>query len=182
MAKPRLIRPEDENAIIQASLKDPQAFRTIYDLHYHHIFRFVNNRIGEINISADIVSEVFYKALTKLEKYTFKGLSIRVWLVQIAYNETMMHFRDQKKQRLVSIDGENIEMLCEEEDLEPLKDFDTLKKALDQLNDSELNLIEMRYFEKRSHREIASILDISENNAKVKSHRALNTLRTLFNK
>jgi RNA polymerase sigma-70 factor (ECF subfamily) len=43
-------------------------------------------------------------------------------------------------------------------------------------------MIEMRYFERRSYREIGEILEISENNAKVRSFRALNRLKKLFMK
>jgi RNA polymerase sigma-70 factor (ECF subfamily) len=38
-------------------------------------------------------------------------------------------------------------------------------------------MIEMKYFEHRSHKEIAEILDISVPNAKVKLHRALKKLK-----
>ena len=42
-------------------------------------------------------------------------------------------------------------------------------------------LIEMRFFEKRSFREIGEILEITENNAKVKTFRALEKLKQIFN-
>ena len=38
----------------------------------------------------------------------------------------------------------------------------------------------MRFFEKRSFKEIAEILDITENNAKVKLYRALDKLKAIF--
>jgi len=43
-------------------------------------------------------------------------------------------------------------------------------------------MIEMRYFEKRSYKETGEILEISENNAKVRSFRALERLKKLFMK
>jgi RNA polymerase sigma-70 factor (ECF subfamily) len=55
-----------------------------------------------------------------------------------------------------------------------------LKIALRKINDKDLALIEMRYFEKRSYREIGQILNVTENNAKVKSFRALQKLKVLF--
>jgi RNA polymerase sigma-70 factor (ECF subfamily) len=38
----------------------------------------------------------------------------------------------------------------------------------------------MRFFEKRSFREIGDLLDMTENNAKVKTFRAVNKLKKLF--
>ena len=46
-----------------------------------------------------------------------------------------------------------------------------------------MQMIEMKYFEKRQFKEIAEILDITETNAKVKAHRIIEKLRkTLMDK
>ena len=60
------------------------------------------------------------------------------------------------------------------------KNIKQLLLTLSRLNNSQVELIEMRYFEKRSYREIGEILDITENNAKVKTFRALKKLRKNF--
>jgi RNA polymerase sigma-70 factor (ECF subfamily) len=52
--------------------------------------------------------------------------------------------------------------------------------SLKKLNDTDLQLVEMRYFEKRSFREIGEIFEITENNAKVKCFRALEKLKRLY--
>jgi len=57
-----------------------------------------------------------------------------------------------------------------------------LLKCLKELKDTDLEIIEMRYFERRSYREIGEILDLTENNAKVKAFRAIDRLKTLFMK
>jgi RNA polymerase sigma-70 factor (ECF subfamily) len=55
-----------------------------------------------------------------------------------------------------------------------------LLAALTRLKADQLELIEMRFFEKRSFREIGDLLDMTENNAKVKTFRAVNKLKKLF--
>jgi RNA polymerase sigma-70 factor (ECF subfamily) len=55
-----------------------------------------------------------------------------------------------------------------------------LLAALTRLKADHLELIEMRFFEKRSFREIGDLLDMTENNAKVKTFRAVNKLKKLF--
>lgn len=57
-----------------------------------------------------------------------------------------------------------------------------LLSALTRLKADQLELIEMRFFEKRSFREIGDLLEMTENNAKVKTFRAVNKLKQLFNK
>mgnify|MGYP001562774496 FL=1 len=52
-----------------------------------------------------------------------------------------------------------------------------LIKSLNGLTDGEVTLIEMKYFEKRSHKEISEILGITVANAKVKLHRVIKKMR-----
>jgi RNA polymerase sigma-70 factor (ECF subfamily) len=49
------------------------------------------------------------------------------------------------------------------------------------LKEDALQLIEMRFFERRSFKEIGDILELTENNAKVKTFRALEKLKQHFN-
>ena len=59
---------------------------------------------------------------------------------------------------------------------------DVLLKVLPLLKENQLQLIEMRFFEKRSFREMGEILELTENNAKVKTFRALIKLKELYAK
>ena len=53
---------------------------------------------------------------------------------------------------------------------------------LNKLDEEEVAMIEMRFFEGRSFKEIGEILNITENNAKVRGHRALEKLRNVYKK
>ena len=55
-----------------------------------------------------------------------------------------------------------------------------LKQILPQLKKDQIELIEMRFFESRSFKEIAEILGVTEANAKVKTHRVLAKIRLLL--
>jgi len=81
----------------------------------------------------------------------------------------------------VSIDKVTIVQVFEELDVDGLDEHkEKLKRVLRKINEKDLMLIEMRYFEKRSYREIGEILSVTENNAKVKTFRALQKLKVLF--
>ena len=56
-----------------------------------------------------------------------------------------------------------------------------LIQMIKKLKEDEVQIVELRFFEKRSFKEIGEILDITENNAKVKSHRVINKMKKLFN-
>lgn len=177
---PPMISLEDEWKIVLEAKKDPRQFKPIYDRYYYDIFRFVLARIKDKETAADIVSSTFTKALTKLDTFNNRGISIKSWLYAIARNEVLLHYRADKKAQVVSLDDTSIKQMEQETDTGMLEHLPTLKKALDQLDSEEAEIISMKYYEGRSHKEISEILNITETNAKVKMHRIIKKLRTVF--
>jgi RNA polymerase sigma-70 factor (ECF subfamily) len=93
-----------------------------------------------------------------------------------------MHFRKDSKNRTVNIESEQIASLFEElEEDYYSEEKEKLVKILAALDDERLSIIEMRFFEKLSFKEISEIMGITENNAKVKLYRTLDKLKKNFN-
>jgi RNA polymerase sigma-70 factor (ECF subfamily) len=57
-----------------------------------------------------------------------------------------------------------------------------LLKAISHLKPNQVQLIELRFFEKRSFKEMGEILGLTENNAKVKTFRTLSKLKEVMEK
>ena len=170
-----------ERDLIDKAKKNPAQFEELYNLHFKAVFIFVLKRVGNKDDAADITSQVFLKALTNLKRFKHMGAPFSAWLLKIAHNETLYHFRKTAKQRSVIISDEVISNVNEEAgfDLENL--YTKLSLALQELRTETLHLIELRFFEQRPFKEIGIILNISENNAKVKTYRAIDQLRKLVN-
>lgn len=173
---------EDEWKIVQEAKKNPKEFKPIYNRYYYDIFRFVLARVKDQETAADIVSSAFTKAIAKLDSFNNRGFSIKSWLYAIARNEVLLHYRNEKKAQIISLDDASIKHMGEDTETDLLEHLPTLKKALDELDTEESEIITLKYFEGRSHKEISEILDISETNAKVKMHRIIKKLRTVFQK
>ncbi len=166
---------------IQAAQKDPARFRPLYNRYFEAIFRYVYNRTLNEELSADLCSQVFLKALQRLNTYTFQGVPFSAWLFRIASNEVAQHFRRTKKKRVVSVDEAALSELLDdtaEENREQLKQL--MIKSLNLLRPHDLQIIEMRFFEQRPFKEIADILDITESNAKVRTYRVLERLKKIM--
>lgn len=166
---------------MQAAKEDKKKFRPLYDNYYEIVFRFIYQRTGNETITTDIVSEVFYKALENINRYEFRGLPFSSWLLRIAHNETIKHYRKISKARVVKLETKHLQNLTSEENennLEELKPL--LLKALKELKIGDLQLIEMRFFEGRPFKEMAEILNKKESAVKMKVYRILEKLKFYF--
>jgi RNA polymerase sigma-70 factor (ECF subfamily) len=162
--------------------KNPAKFEVIYNRYYEQIYRYLYARVDSTDLAADLTSQVFYKVLLKIESYSFKGVPFASWLYRIAFNEMNMHFRKDSKNRTINIDSEHIGGLFEEMEEDYYSDEkEKLVQILATLSDERLSIIEMRFFEKLSFKEISEVMGITENNAKVKLYRTLDKLKKNFN-
>lgn len=169
-----------EEALLEAARKDPKSFRYFYDAHFKEVFLFIYRRTDDEALSGDIAQQVFLKALQNLNKYQSRGVPFIAWLLRIAANETAQYFRDTQKMRVVNVEQSGIEEICDEDSSSAIEQRENVFKALKQLDADSLELIEMRYFEKRSFKEIGAIKKITENNAKIKVHRILDKIRNFL--
>jgi RNA polymerase sigma-70 factor (ECF subfamily) len=170
------VRPEMD--LINLAKKDSNHFTPIYNNYHEQIFRFVYKRTLNKDQAADITSQVFLKALINLKNYEFRGFPFSSWLYRIALNEVNQYYRKNKNKRIVNIDEENIKDVIEESG----ETFNEEKRekllvVLSHLDQNKTSLIEMRFFEKRSFKEIGEILQITENNAKVRTYRVIEEMK-----
>ncbi|HYG51522.1 MAG TPA: sigma-70 family RNA polymerase sigma factor [Flavobacteriales bacterium] len=168
----------NEHQLVERAKQNPAAFSPLYEKYYEPILRFVYQRCSDKETAYDITAHVFLKAMQNLKNYTFKGLPFSSWLYRIARNEVIDHHRQKPHERAVSIDKTGLVNILHETD-DSLKEehIQLILKELKTLSEDEMQIIEMKYFEKRQFREIAEILDITETNAKVRAHRIIEKLR-----
>lgn len=169
-----------ENELIEWSKKDHRYFEPIYEKYYEPIFRLIMCRVQDEEVTKDITSNLFCKALVNLDKYKFQGLSFSSWLYRLALNSCYDYFRTQKKKRTVVLEEFMTQEMAEEFEPEALylqRGLKLLPEVLDKLKPRDLELIELRFFESKSFKEISEILGITENNAKTRSHRILKRIR-----
>lgn len=172
---------QDDGKFIQAAKENPKLFEPLYTKYHEAILRFVYLRVDEKQDAHDITSQVFLNALLNIQKYEHRGLPFSSWLFRIAINELNQFFRKKKKFRAVNLETSGLAFLAEELEDDGLEEsVNRLKTCLTRLSSADYLIIEMRFFEKRAFKEIGDILDITENNAKVRTYRALDRLRKVY--
>ena len=169
---------QEEHLIIEAAKEDPNHFAPLYDKYYKQIFGYLYQRMEDKDTAFDLTAQVFLKALTNIGRYEFKGVPFASWLYRIAHSEMMQLFREQKNKRCINADVGDLRFICEEAEEFYLEEYiPVLKRAIAELEAADLQMVELRFFEKRAFKEIGEIMNITENNAKVRMYRILERLK-----
>jgi RNA polymerase sigma-70 factor (ECF subfamily) len=178
MDEGQLIAEAEEILLAQSN---PKAFEPLYVRYFERISRFVYHRVEDKEVAYDLTSTVFYKALENLSKYKNKGFPFSSWLYRIAFNEIQQHYRRTNSQAVLSLNTKGISEIIENlpDHNFPIDD-EQLFGAIELLKDNEVELINMRYFESRSFKEIAGILEMGESACKMKLYRILEQIKQSF--
>lgn len=167
-----------EAELIAKAKTDTTYFGGLYNAYFEQIFRFVFKKVsGNEDLAGDLTQQTFMKAMANIQKYEDRGFPFSSWLYRIAQNEVLMHFRAQKKTFYVAIDEERINELASEVSgsvqYMSTEEQEQLVAMLNELDSDSLDLIELRFFQELSFKEIAEIYSITEANAKMRTYRIL---------
>lgn len=95
---------EVEKHLIEEARTSPEAFGELYDAYYPKISNYLLHRMPGAEIAQDITAEVFFKAMTRLNTFSWQGLSFSAWLYKIANNEIKMYYR-KKERKIFSLES-----------------------------------------------------------------------------
>lgn len=125
----------------------------------------------------DLTQTVFYKVIRYRTSY--KGGQFVSWIFRIARNVFSDHYQKSKK---IS-NTENLELVIHknsDNEININDDIAHLYSVLDTLNSEEKELIVLNRFQGIKYDKIAEIVDSSEGAIKVKVHRIIKKLRTIY--
>ena len=164
----------------QDSSSTRPSFEKLYDAHFDAIFRFVVYRVGNVAEAEDVTSQTFFKALRGYWRFRWLGGSASAWLYRIAANEVASHFRRRRPSRpleelpaLVLQEAEEAERSLSRNEI-----FVELTAALRRLQPDEQTLVVLRYLEEKPFQEIAEIVRKRTGTVTMRTHRALQKLKT----
>jgi RNA polymerase sigma-70 factor (ECF subfamily) len=85
----------DDAAALRASLREPDAFRLIFDRHFDALHGYLRGRIGP-SVAEDIAAETFTIAFDRRSGYEPRCQDARPWLFGIAANLIRRHRREEE--------------------------------------------------------------------------------------
>jgi RNA polymerase sigma-70 factor (ECF subfamily) len=163
---------EDERELIEAARADPARFVEVYDRYVDRVYAYVSRRAVSRSIAEDITSEVFQLALANLPRFEWRGVPFAAWLYRMAANSLADYWRRQGREAQVPLSD-----LPERGEHEELERRVSLFQLVDRLPDLQRRVIEMRFVEDKSIRDVAAALERSEGAVKQLQLRAIENLR-----
>lgn len=163
---------DDDQVLVEAAKADPARFAELYDRHVQRIYAFVSRRTSDRATAEDVTSEVFEKALAQLHQFEWRGTPFVAWLYRIAANALADRWR--KEDRRITESVADAPDRGEREDIERRV---MLTQLVDRLPDAQRQVVQMRFTQERSIREIATALGKTEGAIKQLQWRALEQLR-----
>jgi len=171
---------------------NPEDFSDLFNLYYKPIFGYILRRTGDFDDTADIAANTFYNAFIHINNFSYKGISIKVWLYRIATNEVNLYFRQKQKtnslfERFDLADKELFNNYLSEDrielemELQKHKQFLAVLEGLKILPVKYQEVISLRYFEGKDYKEITEILNINEGTLKSLLSRGVEKLRKKCN-
>jgi RNA polymerase sigma factor (sigma-70 family) len=140
------------------------AQKKLYDLYapeaYGTIKKYVYNNDS---VAKEILNDAFFKIFRDLGQYSFQG-SFEGWVRRIVVHAVTDHFRRNAKDEPVKeveeddayINSEQVERLSHKE----------LLKVIETLPDAQREVFNLFVFENYSHKEIAKMLNLKQNNCR----------------
>ena len=157
--------------------------------HQHKVFGYIYNICKNRDLCDDIFQETFVKVIHTLKsgKYNEEGKFLP-WVMRIAHNLTIDHFRRKAKMPRAESKNEDYDIFSTlkiadknyEDELIDGQILDSVKKLIEFLPDEQKEVVVMRHYEDLSFKEIADKTGVSINTALGRMRYALINLRKLI--
>lgn len=156
-------------------------FTKIYDQYIGKIYRYIYLKVNSEEVAQDLSSETFLRCWEAFGQDKIENP--RAFLYKIAGNLVIDHYRANGRTQLVSTDSLPIvdPKVNLEDSMANESELNQIKAKLANLRDDYQNVIIWHYLDDLSIREVAKLLDRSEDATRVLLHRALDSLKNNVN-
>ena len=165
----------DERRLIAAAQRDPHRFSTLYEQNIERVYAYVSRRVRNRDLAEEITAEVFHHALENIGRYEWRGIPFHAWLLKIAANSIADRWQKDSRQEPL---GE-AELKADTGGVE-IETRASIAQLVSRLAPDQQLVIQRRFIEEKSIREIAAELGRSEGAIKQLQFRALQALRGLM--
>jgi len=155
----------------------------LFQRYHRSLYGFLFHMTGQRESGEDMVQTVFYRMLKSRHTFTGEG-EFKTWMYHVARNVLSDHFRSSRRtgvhldiaglEERIGGDTQLFELV------EKRMAVKVLQKAMAALSPESREILVLSRFQELKGAEIAEILNISVGAVKVRIHRAISQLKTLY--
>ena len=183
-----LLLMTDEELVASYAEGNNSAFEVLLSRHKQSLFSYILYVVRNRDLADDIFQDTFIKAISTIKqgKYTENG-KFRAWITRIAHNLIIDYFRQERNENTVSNDDYEFDLfnnpkLCDdtiEATLVKTQVLDDVKQLVEFLPESQREVLNMRYYQDMSFKEIADRTGVSINTALGRMRYAIMNMRKM---
>jgi RNA polymerase sigma-70 factor (ECF subfamily) len=178
----------DEELVILYAKGENAAFDVLLNRYKSCIYSYIYFVVHNKDLTEDIFQDTFVKVIMTIKqgRYTENG-KFKAWITRIAHNLIIDYFRQERSENTVSNDEVEVDLfnnikLCDgtvEDRLIHHQVLTDIKKLVQYLPDNQREVLEMRYYQDLSFKEIADITGVSINTALGRMRYAILNMRRM---
>ncbi|MFI3318980.1 MAG: sigma-70 family RNA polymerase sigma factor [Rikenellaceae bacterium] len=183
------VQPLSDNLLLSRYLSgDKSAISQLIERHTPRVRSYLRMMTKDVDLADDIFQETFIKAVRMIDsgRYTDNGRFLS-WVLRIAHNLTIDHFRSKKTSRSVNESEAGYDLLSTlhiseqpiEQQLIQQQIAADIRNLIEELPDEQRDVVKMRYFSDMSFKEIAEQTGVSINTALGRMRYALINIRKM---
>lgn len=175
---------DEELASKIGKTNDTVLFGVLYDRYEHLVYNKCYGFVRSTDEAKDLTQDVFLQVFVKIA--TFKGNSkFSTWLYSVTYNFCVNYLSRDKERQMASHSDqveEQYDLAIEISDYSLMQmQVDKLEKALTLIPPEDRMILQMKYQDEVSIKELQDVLDVSESAVKMRLSRAKIKITEMYN-
>ena len=162
-------------------------FDSFYEEYYDKIYNYVYFKTGKSSNAEDLACNIIEKVLNNIHKYNAAASSLNTWIFTIAKNHLIDYYRLKSRTECYFEDGEELLIADQvtagpDETVMQAEREELIRGLLQQLPETEREIIILKFWGGLKNIEIAEQLDLNRSNVNVIVFRALQKLKKIIEK
>ena len=178
----------DEDLVVSYAEGNNSAFDVLLNRYKGSVHSYIYFIVRNKELTEDLFQETFVKVITTIKqgRYTDNG-KFKAWIMRIAHNLIIDNFRQERNENLISNDEVEVDLfnnmkLCDhtiEEKLVKQQLLEDVRRLVGFLPETQRKVLEMRFYQDMSFKEIADTTGVSINTALGRMRYAIMNMRRL---
>lgn len=185
----KLANLTDEQLVSLYIAGNSDAFNTLLNRYESKVFTYIAYYIRNQEVAEDLFQDTFMRVVATMQsgRYT-EQQKFSAWLMRITHNLIFDFFRHSKNEKAISNDETKVDLLnnahiADEHNIETQiieeQNLNGVESLINLLPENQQEIIRLRYYQDKSFKEIAEILNISINTALGRVRYAIINLKKL---